>query len=417
MRVFRIAMAAAVAVTLTAPQALAKPSIPAFARKYGVSCVLCHAPVPKLNPTGEKFAANGFEFEPGEEPRDTVGTGDALLRLQRTLPLAVRFDAFGQYRTKADASGVNADLQTPWVIKLLSGGQVAHKVSYYTYFLLTERGEVAGLEDAYIQFTDLANSGVSVLVGQFQVSDPLFKRELRLSYDDYQPYRLRVGRSVADLTYDRGLMAMWSPWSGGDLAAAVVNGRGLGAAGESRQYDGDAEKNYFVRYSHSFDRVRLGAFGYTGTERQGDRYDRIDVWGPDATVHLGDKVELNVQYMQRRDGNPFFGTCSATNPCPGGRIREFATTVRSGFAEVVVSPQGPAGRVFLSGLFNRAEADAPVIGNLEGQAGWSDFVSRYSTASGAVHWLYRRNIRFLAEAMWNFDRDLGRITGGFVLGF
>ncbi|MEA3246991.1 MAG: hypothetical protein U9Q74_12620 [Gemmatimonadota bacterium] len=417
MRDLRIGVAAFVAVALTAPQALAKPPIPAFARKYGVSCVLCHAPVPKLNATGEKFAANGFEFEPGEEPRDTVGTGDALLRLQRALPLAVRFDAFGQYLTKSDANSVTTDLQTPWVIKLLSGGQVAHKVSYYTYFLLTERGEVAGLEDAYLQFTDLASSGVSVLVGQFQVSDPLFKRELRLSYDDYQPYRLRVGRSVADLTYDRGLMALWSPWEGGDLAAAVVNGRGLAAAGDSRQYDADAEKNYFLRYSHSFDRVRVGAFGYTGTERQDGHYDRIDVWGPDATVHLGDKVELNLQYTQRRDGNPFFGACSSADPCPGGNIREFSTTVRSGFAEVIVSPQGPAGRLFLSGLFNRAEADAPVIANLEGQSGWSDYVSQCSTASGAVHWLYRRNIRFLAEALWNFDRELGRITGGFVLGF
>lgn len=54
---------------------------------------------------------------------------------------------------------------------------------------------MAGLEDAYVQFTDVGGSGVSVIAGQFQVSDPLFKRELRLEYEDYQPYRVRVRSS------------------------------------------------------------------------------------------------------------------------------------------------------------------------------------------------------------------------------
>ena len=32
------------------------------------------------------------------------------------------------------------------------------------------------------------------------MSDPLFKRELRLGYEDYQPYRVRVGDTRADLS-------------------------------------------------------------------------------------------------------------------------------------------------------------------------------------------------------------------------
>ena len=123
----------------------------------------CHAPVPRLNAFGEAFAANGFEFAVGEPPRDTVGTGDALLRLQNDLPLAIRYDAYLQGLTKPTSGNDNAiDFQTPWVIKLLSGGQVSDKISYYIYFLLTERGEVEGLEDAYLQFTDVAGSGVSL---------------------------------------------------------------------------------------------------------------------------------------------------------------------------------------------------------------------------------------------------------------
>src|SRR5688500_8625782 len=177
-------------------------AIPAFARKYKTSCATCHSPFPRLNEFGERFAANGFQME-GEQPRDTINTGDPLLRLQQTLPLAVRIDAYMAAYARARGGQVAADQQTPWVVKLLSGGQVAEKISYYMYFLLAERGEVAGLEDAYVQFTDIGGSGVSVIAGQFQVSDPMFKRELRLEYDDYQPYRLRVGDIRADLTYDQ----------------------------------------------------------------------------------------------------------------------------------------------------------------------------------------------------------------------
>ena len=35
-------------------------SIPAFARKYNMSCKVCHSPFPKLKPYGEDFAGNGF---------------------------------------------------------------------------------------------------------------------------------------------------------------------------------------------------------------------------------------------------------------------------------------------------------------------------------------------------------------------
>jgi len=96
-----------------------------------------------------------------------------------------------------------------------------------TAALLAAAAEQAGAIPAfaYVQFSDLAGSGIDLLVGQFQVSDPLFKRELRLEYEDYQPYRVRVGETRADLTYDRGLMAAWSPWDGGDVSLQLVSGR------------------------------------------------------------------------------------------------------------------------------------------------------------------------------------------------
>ncbi len=60
--------------------ALASPAdaIPAFARKYGTSCLTCHVVFPKLNPFGEAFRRNGYRF-PGVDSdyvkQDTVALG------------------------------------------------------------------------------------------------------------------------------------------------------------------------------------------------------------------------------------------------------------------------------------------------------------------------------------------------------
>ncbi|MFN8574808.1 MAG: hypothetical protein U0132_22325 [Gemmatimonadaceae bacterium] len=392
--------------------------IPAFARKYNVSCVQCHSPVPKLNKFGENFAANGFEFAKGEAPRDTVGTGDALLRLQRTLPLAVRFDSYITALSNKKDGQNNADFQSPWIIKLLSGGQVADKVSYYTYFLLTERGEVAGLEDAYVQFTDVFGSKASVIFGQFQVSDPVFKRELRLSYDDWQLYRMKVGDATPDLTYDRGLMAMISPWEGADFSVQLLNGGGLQAGTDQQQFDRDSKKNVALRYSQAIGPLRLGGFGYRGAEEGNGVRNTITVWGPDATIPLGDLGEINAQYLRRTDRDPFYGSCSPIHPCPGGATIPFDTKVDAAMAEAVLWPQGHAGRLFFTGTYNWIKSDTPVISlGLGEQSDGTGFLTKYQTLSGGAHFLYKRNLRMMAEIGHDFERKQTRFIAGTVLAF
>ena len=393
-------------------------AIPAFARKYRVSCQLCHAPVPRLTEFGEAFAGNGFEFAVGEPPRDTISTGDALLRLQNDFPVAIRYDAYFRAQSEPQGGQNAADLQAPWVIKLLSGGQIADKVSYYMYFLLTERGEVAGLEDAYVQFTDVAGSGVALLVGQFQVSDPLFKRELRLEYEDYQPYRVRVGLTSADLTYDRGVMALWSPREGTDVALQVVAGRGLNHADANRQYDGDDAKSTMVRLSQDIGPLRLGAFAYRGYEKAGHALNTITMWGPDATVPIGSAGEINAQFIRRIDRDPFLSTCSITNPCPGGMVVPFGTAVNSGFAEAVFWPQGQGGRLFFTALYNWVDSDRPVVSlRLGEQASAAGYLSKYSTLNGGAHYLFRRNVRLMTEVGWDFERERARLVLGSTFAF
>ena len=387
-------------------------TIPAFARKYKTTCATCHSPIPRLNAVGEAFAANGFEFKPGEEPRDTVGTGDPLLRLQNNLPLAIRYDAYLTALTNANNGQVVYDQQIPWVIKLLSGGQVSRKISYYVYFLLTERGEVEGLEDAYIQFTDIKNSGVSIAAGQFQISDPMFKRETRLEYEDYQPYLMRVGASPADLTYDRGFMATWSPREGTDLALEVVSGQGLEEASANVQYDRDNAKTFLARVSQDLGPLRLGAFGYFGREEAGGTKNTIRMFGPDATLTFGDKAELNVQWLRRTDDDPWLGGCSPTTLCAGS-ASPFATSVDAAFAELVLSPKGKESRHYVTAIANYIDSDQPVVALHQGD----DYLSRYLTAGLGVHYVMRRNVRLMTEALWDKEREQARFVGGFTLAF
>ncbi|CAN5878366.1 hypothetical protein BH23GEM9_BH23GEM9_08550 [soil metagenome] len=379
-------------------------AIPSFARKYRVSCNLCHSPAPRLTAFGEQFAANGFEFVPAEEPLDTLDTGDDLLRLIRRIDFAFRMDAYADLSRPIGRDGTAMDLQMPYNIKLLSGGPIADKISYYLYFFLSERGQVAGLEDAYIQFTDIAGSGVAVMAGQFQVSDPLFKRELRLQYEDYQPYRVRVGHARPDLTYDRGLFLTYAPWEGGDVAMMVVNGQGLGAAAADRLYDRDNQKNFVLRYSQEAGPLRIGAFGYYGRERAEGQTDRIVVWGPDATISPMDNVEFNLQFLRREDTNPMLEV--------GGP----STRVNSAFGEVIVGPFGSDGRWYATGLYNWIDADQPLLSLRIGeQATGTGFMKRYHAASGGIHYLLQRNVRLLGEVGWDLERSEPRFTAGATL--
>lgn len=403
MNLKRVAVMSA-GIALLLAQAAPAAAIPAFARKYRVSCTLCHSAPPKLNQFGENFAANGFQLAPGAAPVDTIDTGDPLLQLPANLPLAIRMDAFTQLRSNVPDRANRFDLQTPWNIKLLSGGNIASGVSYYLYFFLGERGEVAGLEDAFLQFTDVAHSGVDLVVGQFQLSDPVFKRELRLPIEDYQLYRVRVGEASPNLTYERGLLASYSPWTGADLTAGLTNGAGLDPASDAGVFDTDNLKNYLGRFSQSLGALRVGAFAYYAQQEKPDAVDQIMVWGPDATLTLGTAGELNAQFLRRTDDDPFF---------LGEDVAD-SKTVDAALAELVLWPQGQAGRLFLTGIFNWVSADEPLFSLGMGE---EELLDKYTYGAAGAHWLLRRNLRLTGEAGYDFERKGARFTAGITAAF
>lgn len=371
-------------------------AIPAFARRYKVSCQLCHNPVPKLTAFGEQFAANGFRFGPGEVPADTLPTGDPLLTLLQDVPIAFRLDAYVQEFTGGQAV---TDFQTPYALKLLSGAPISRTISYYLYAFLFERGEVGGVEDAFITVNDIGGAPVDLTVGQFQVSDPMFKRELRLEFEDYAIYRARMGDSPVDLTYDRGLVAN-AEVLGFGVTGQVVNGNGRGAAQANRRFDSDFGKNFALHLTRDLARgVRIGGFGYIGRTTADDIENETTMLGLDATLERG-PLELNLQYLHRNDDRPTF-----TFPSP-------RTDVDGGLAELVVRPAGSRWHGFA--LYNLVRADTPILSVRLGELGP---LRRYETMTGGVGYIVRRNFRVTGEATQDLTQGTTRWTLGFVSAF
>jgi hypothetical protein len=384
------------------PEPSGANEIPAFARRYGMSCGACHSPIPRLTAFGELFAGNGFRVAAEEPPRDTIDTGDRLLELSRNLPLAIRLDAYVQTFNNGQTA---TDFKLPYNLKILSGGTISKKLSYYFYFFLFERGEIGGIEDAFVQVNDIAGRPIDVTVGQFQVSDPMFKRELRLEFEDYAVYRARIGLQPADLTYDRGIM-LAADFGGFTFTGEVVNGNGKGEAEPNLRLDNDVAKSVFGHLTRDITpNLRLGVMGYRGkqagaaSETAPDVENTLWMLGADATVTVG-PVEINGQYIHREDEAPTFRPTEQTAEMDGG------------FVEVLVLPRGS--RWYGLALYNRVDANRPLLNVRLG--GPSD-VQRYQTFTGGVGYVLRRNFRVLGEVTWDTEIEEARWTLGLVTAF
>ena len=89
-------------------------AIPAFARKYQISCQVCHSPAaPRLKGFGADFATQGFRMTDYESPRYFVNAGDEKLSLLRELPLGIRFDGHVSYNNGNEGT---PDFGTPFEI-------------------------------------------------------------------------------------------------------------------------------------------------------------------------------------------------------------------------------------------------------------------------------------------------------------
>jgi len=368
--------------------------IPAYARKYQISCQVCHAPaIARLKSFGEEFAANGYRMTKYESPRYFIPTGDEKLSLFRELPLAIRFDGHVMYNF--DNTG-KTDFTAPYILKLLSSGELSEKISYYFYFLMNEGGSIVGIEDAFLIFKDVFKSGINFYIGQFQASDPLFKSELRYTFEEYKIYDISPGNSLTKLKYERGIMLEKPFKTGTTLQAEVLNGCGI----EQGVFDTDNHKNLMFRVSQAAGKkVIVGLFYYAGREELYDQAapftSNIKMIGPDIKISFDDKFILNCQYMRRTDSEVYLEADGSKHP---------DAKTQGGFVELIYSPKGDMSKWYIDGLVNFIDSD---IQELD-----------YKSATLHAGYLLRRNVKLVSEFTYQFgDIEYGRASVGFVSAF
>jgi opacity protein-like surface antigen len=380
---------------------------PVFARQYDMSCNSCHAAFPRLNAFGEYFRDHNMRL-PNWREKTTVDTGDKLLALPKTPPLAIRTQSFAQAREGKEidpVTGVTSadsafDIQAPYLLKLFSSAPVSEHMTYYFYGIFAEKGGNGEtiIEDAWVRHDDVFGSGVGVQFGQFQTSDLMFPRETRLTFQDFMAYRM------AGITYDRGLLfdREFGPIS---LALGVVNGNGItqnwgvnspGYRRPDHLFDNNTAKNAFGRVGVKLGKVKVGLFGLSGDQKSatgpaanttGTRDTDKQVVGLDLSGEWGGKGYWFVQGLWNR----WDGILDAD---PTGAYSWFGS-----FAGVdyVLSD-----RWALSALYNYADA-----GDFKGTATVYEGINMQTLTLGASYY-FMRNVKGVIEVNYDFlspDQD------------
>jgi hypothetical protein len=266
-------------------------AMPVFARKYNISCNTCHAAFPRLNEFGKQFVSDNYRLPNWKNK--TIDTGDDMLALPDSVPLALRAQAYVQTRdaevidvSSGETTTADTDFQSPYLIKLLSSAPLSEHISYYFYGILAEKGGNGSVivEDAWFSHDDIFGTKVGLMLGQFQVSDLMFPRETRLTFQDFMVYRM------AGLTYDRGLILSYDAGPI-DLALGLVNGNGIednatinspGYRRPDHLFDNNNGKSVFARAGSEIGGINIGLFGYSGSQKNATGVAGMDSGNRDA---------------------------------------------------------------------------------------------------------------------------------------
>lgn len=298
-------------------------AMPAFARQYGVSCSVCHAAYPRLNEFGENFAED-MNYRLPHWREMTVRADDDKLALPESLPLALRVQAFIQGRDGESFDPVTGeidadsslDFQAPYLVKLLSSAPLSDHISYYFYAIFAEKGgngEVI-VEDAWFSYDDLFGSGIGMQLGQFQVSDLMFPREVRMTSQNFMVYRF------AGITYDRGIL-FGKKLGQVDISLGFVNGNGIeenfninspGYRRPDHLFDNDTQKSVFGRLGTTLGPVSIGLFGLAG-----EQSNATGPAGQDSGGRLTDKRIAGIDLSGRAGGKCYWFGQILWNRCEG----------------------------------------------------------------------------------------------------
>ena len=245
-------------------------AVPAFARKYGMSCTACHVAWPILNQQGQWFRDNGYQL--GLQKDEPAATSAAYLPISiRTVP-AYQFDRTTNQPGRFDKTVVQSGGFAPIALDLIAAGTFGTNVSYLAVLAGFASNEAGAVESAWARVSNIAGTGwLNLRAGKFEAEVPISGRRGITRTTKHAVHKAtfaHTGSSVAfrlhdnqtgveldghderSLTrYSLALMSAPSAGSGGVLSAPVVYGH------VTRAFEIDSDV---------LSMMRVGAFGALG---------------------------------------------------------------------------------------------------------------------------------------------------------
>ncbi len=247
-------------------------AIPAFARKYGYNCNMCHVGFPKLNDFGQRFRDNGYQI-PGQQGLEKTA-------FETSIPLAVRttvgYSAYGTGGKSAAGAHV-------YGLDLLAAGVLHKNISFF--FVYTPRidepaadftgpgsggnpAQLAAIESANIVFSNLVQDKLNLRVGRFEPAFQLLSSK-RLYYvlQPFEIYNFSGTRNTFDFSANQiGIEATGRFKPGLKYALGLVNGTGANP-------DNNKFNDFYFALSKIFGPgegqsagQRVGVFSYFGRQ-------------------------------------------------------------------------------------------------------------------------------------------------------
>ena len=158
-------------------------AIPAFARKYQTSCSTCHTIFPQLNPFGEAFRINGYQFPNDDDEKikeKPVELGSEAYKrvfpdavwpssIPGSSPISFRGETAYQIAT---ANGATTSQFMIPSLQVLGAGTFGKDISIWAGATLFNDGKVGNLDNFFIKFDNLftnflPDKALYFRVGQF----------------------------------------------------------------------------------------------------------------------------------------------------------------------------------------------------------------------------------------------------------
>jgi hypothetical protein len=245
-------------------------SIPAFARKHGFNCNMCHTSYTKLNDYGQRVRDNGYQL-PGQE-------GFEKNVLETAPPIAIRTTTgLSVYNTKkGTTNGFNI-----FGLDFLAAGVLHKNISFM--FIYTPRidepaadykgpdngtnpVQLGAVESANLIFSNIVKDALNVRIGRFEPAYHAFSS--KRSFYIFEPYEIYAFATPSNcFVFDDnqiGLEATGHFRNGFKYGVGVVNGNGANP-------DNNQNKDFYLNLFQTFGKgdgqsagQRIGAFGYYG---------------------------------------------------------------------------------------------------------------------------------------------------------